>query len=83
MTKKSGRPDMGYSVGLKVLITPEMDRAIDLVVNGTGLSKASVVRTALGSWLEFVGLAAPGIVAALRPTKTTLDIGKDKNLGHA
>jgi len=55
---------------LETSITPELDAALNELVLTTGVSKASVVRTALAQYLATQSVLPPESPALIEPTPT-------------
>lgn len=55
---------------LRTTVPPEVIDALDLMVRLGGISKATIVRTALVDHLTTLGVLFPEVARTLRPTKT-------------
>lgn len=55
---------------LRTTVPPELIDALDLMVRLGGISKATIVRTALVDHLMTLGVLFPEVAETLRPTKT-------------
>lgn len=66
---KRGPEPIGYDIELRVKVSVELDAAVAQLVQLTGVSKATVVRTALLAMLTTCGLVYPGVAEALVVTR--------------
>jgi hypothetical protein len=65
--KKRGQPYLGNSESLRVAISPELESALDMLVQVSGVSKAAIVRQALSGYL-----ASQGVLPEPKSTTITL-----------
>lgn len=66
---KRGPQPLGFEVELRTTISPEIDAGLTQLVEVSGVSKATVVRTALLSMLTTGGLLFPDAADSLVVTR--------------
>lgn len=69
MGLRGPQPD-GNTAELRTTIPPEFERALDQLVELSGVAKATFVRQALGDMLSAMGLVYPEVADSLRVKKT-------------
>ena len=58
------------TVPLETTVTPQIDAALNQLVELSGVSKATIVRNALHSFLSNLGVVYPELTTSLAPTPT-------------
>lgn len=76
---KRGPQPLGYESELRTTLPVEVGDALDLMVRLGGISKATIVRTALIDHLTTVGVLFPEVAQTLRPTKTRGRLSSDRS----
>lgn len=76
---KRGPQPLGYESELRTTLPVEVGDALDLMVRLGGISKATIVRTALIDHLATLGVLFPEVAQTLRPTKTRGRLSSDRS----
>lgn len=77
---KRGPQPLGYESELRTTLPVEVGDALDLMVRIGGISKATIVRTALIDHLTTLGVLFPEVAQTLRPTKTRGRLSSDRSI---
>jgi len=77
---KRGPQPLGYESELRTTLPVEVGDALDLMVRIGGISKATIVRTALVDHLTTLGVLFPEVAQTLRPTKTRGRLSSDRSI---
>lgn len=69
-TGRPGRPAQGNDARLEISVSYNVDRALNQLVELSGVAKTTFVRQALLDMLSTLGLVYPEIAKSLKPTLT-------------